>query len=269
MKVPVSQADKIKRYYKYYEMDMTQLTPDQGMAIQNGKGDAARAQLISDRDDLFILGDLPGEEGFYVMPDGSGHVAHRTYMPGTTETMLSWWFAWHPLDSLRYAIWDTEDHFGIDVPDENHRRKILNPAIPLIEKTWGITHVVDESMGGPANKIIINFADPGDLGYSKDKIGTPACDFMVSANAVILVNEHTKVPAVMTHAGRTVNGLFELRSRFWIGWNIINGQPVKLLPDGVVVPEMILMGLYGHCIKEYTHLAKILPAVYAEEKNNW
>lgn len=269
VKVPVKQEDKSKTYYKYYEMEMTQLTSEQAMSVKNGKGDPSCALDLQDRNDLFKKGDLPGEEGFFIMPDGSGHVAHRTLMPGVTGQMLEWWFAWHPLDDLRYAIWDTEDHFGVELPDESHRRKILNPHVPLREKSRGVTHLVKESMGGPPSNIRINFLDPAELGYDKGRIGTADCDFFVCANALILPDENAKVPAVMTHAARIVNGILEYRSRFWIGWNIIDGRPVKLLPDGIVVPEMILMGLYGHCIKEYQHLAKILPSLYMEEKDNW
>lgn len=269
MKVPVKPEDKSKTYFKYYEMDMTQLTPEQNMAVKNGKGDPSNALILENRNDLFKTGNLPGEEGFFVMPDGSGHVAHRTLMPGITGQMLEWWFAWHPLDDLRYIIWDPEDHFGTQLPDESHRRKILNPDVPLREKSWGVTHVVKESIGGPPTNIEIRFMDPSDLGYDKSKIGTAYCDFLVCANAFIQPDENTKVPAVMTHVARTVDGVLEFRSRFWIGWNVIDGRPVKLLPEGMTVPEMVLMGLYGHCIKEYQHLAKILPSLYAEEKDNW
>ena len=45
------------------------------------------------------------------------------------------------------------------------------------------------------------------------------------------------------------------------------GEIVKLLPDGVSVPEAGPRALYGHNIKEYSNLASILPFLYAEEKD--
>ena len=68
---------------------------------------------------------------------------------------------------------------------------------------------------------------------------------------------------------REIEGGVELRSRFWIGYGLVNGQVVKLLPDGVQVPKEAPMGLFAHNLKEFGHLAAILPSLYAEEKDNW
>jgi len=35
------------------------------------------------------------------------------------------------------------------------------------------------------------------------------------------------------------------------------------------VPEEVVRALFSHNIKEFSNLAKILPQVYVEEKNNW
>ena len=48
-----------------------------------------------------------------------------------------------------------------------------------------------------------------------------------------------------------------------------DGQLVKVVPDGASVPEAFPRALFGHCIKEFTNLAAILPKIYAEEKDNW
>ena len=57
---------------------------------------------------------------------------------------------------------------------------------------------------------------------------------------------------------------YELRSRFWFGYHVVNGKPEKLLPDGVQFPLMAVQALLAHNIKEFTNLAAILPEVYAE-----
>jgi hypothetical protein len=59
----------------------------------------------------------------------------------------------------------------------------------------------------------------------------------------------------------------ELRSRFWIGYQILGGNPVRVVPDRVSVPEMVVKGLFAHNLKEFSHLATILPCVCAEEKD--
>jgi hypothetical protein len=42
-----------------------------------------------------------------------------------------------------------------------------------------------------------------------------------------------------------------------------------LLPPEVQLPEEVAVGLIAHNFKEFNHLQKILPSVYAEEKDNW
>ena len=38
---------------------------------------------------------------------------------------------------------------------------------------------------------------------------------------------------------------------------------------GVRVPLEVVQGLFAHNLKEFGHLAAILPQVYAENKDNW
>ena len=68
----------------------------------------------------------------------------------------------------------------------------------------------------------------------------------------------------MVHFLRPVEGGCELRTRFWMGYSVIDGKPVKILPDGVRFPDIPLKALLMHNIKEFTNLAAILPDVYAE-----
>ena len=35
------------------------------------------------------------------------------------------------------------------------------------------------------------------------------------------------------------------------------------------IPEVLAKLLYRHITKEFTHLAKILPQVFQEERDNW
>ena len=68
----------------------------------------------------------------------------------------------------------------------------------------------------------------------------------------------------MVHFIRPVEGGCELRSRFWIGYSAIDGKPVKTLPDGIKLPLAPVKALLTHNIKEFTHLAAILPKLYEE-----
>ena len=74
---------------------------------------------------------------------------------------------------------------------------------------------------------------------------------------------------MMCHFIREVPGGIELRTRFWLGWNIINGREVKMMPDGEVTPEFKVRALLAHNMKEFHNLAELLPLIYPEQKDNW
>lgn len=252
-------------YSKYYDLPMTPIPEEKMGILAKGPIDASLALRIENRNDLFKPGYLDCEIGYCVAENGTGYLANLTFMPGVTKEMFEWWFAWHSLEDLRYRIWDPEDHFYART---QNRDKVLDSSVPMREKTWGTKHHVLEDIGGGPDELILNFEYPDKLGYDIEKVGSEFCASMMCANG------HGPVPgqgvaAVMTHMIREVEGGIELRSRFWIGYQIINGQPVKLVPDGVRVPDFVPKGLFAHNLKEFTHLAHILPLVYAEEKDNF
>ena len=117
---------------------------------------------------------------------------------------------------------------------------------------------------------MIGFTDPGQMGYDWGKIETENCEFLVSANAQL---GEMKVPVIMDETLKEVNGVKTFMARFWIGYNFVDGKAKCLAPVTKILPEeewtMIAKGLLAHNIKEFTNLNKILPSVYAEEKENW
>lgn len=264
-KVPVATDANTKSYYKYYEMEIANLTPEQMAYVGQCKGTVEESVSIHDRNQLLDVACHPAKTGFYPLKEGGLLVAGNIKMPGVKPEMLDWWFAWHGLEPLRYAIWDNEDHFGVEINEEG-RRRALDDSIPMNEKTWGATHTVQESIGGPADEITIMFQNPWEMGFDKSKYGTAGCKFIVAANALL---GPMKVPVVMIETAAEVDGELEFRARFFIGYHIINGEGKYLLPPEVVLPEEVAMGLVGHNIKEFSHLAKILPSVYAEENGKW
>jgi hypothetical protein len=217
---------------------------------------------------LFDLGNLPGEFGWWLMDDGTALIANQTFFPNVTGEMFDWWFAWHPIDRLRYAIWDNEDHYDVYLEDPAKARDL---SLSMQERHWGSVHNIWEDIGtGSVDLLRIHFTKPSELGYDMTKIGTEACNALVCANVkVIGSGDMPDIPVVMTHFLRPVEGGSELRSRFWFGWQIIDGEPVKCIPEGVKVPKEGPIALLNHNVKEFSNLARILPELYAAEKDNW
>lgn len=267
-RVPISPTDKEKSYYKYYLRKVAPAPKEKWDAIKEVPGNPGDALLIQDRNRLFEPGYLPGEFGWWAFEDGTAMIANKTFMPNVTSEMFDWWFAWHPIDRLRYAIWDPEDHFDVYVED---RARALDMSLSMRERHWGSVHYVWEDIGlGQVDLLQINFRRPGEIGYDESKIDTDACSTIVCANCMTYGTDVIpSLPVVMTHFMRPVQGGSELRSRFWFGWQIIDGEPVKCIPDGMSIPHVSPLNLLRHNVVEFTNLEAILPEVYAEEKDNW
>ncbi len=268
-RVPVPEQSKARSYYKYYSKEFA--------AVPKEKLDFLKAPYrkmedgldINDRNKLFEPGYLPDEQGIFPTAQGGAVVANRTFFPGSNGEMLQWWFGWHGVDPLRYAIWDPYDHYDLEISFAD-RAKILDPATPIPQKCYDVLHVVTESlvMGDAPVPLYLWFSDPAKLGYDASKIFTEACSFMVCAN-VEIKTPMGHLPVVMTHMARDIEGGCELRTRFWMGYNIINGQAQYLMPGGASFPQKVCEELLSHNFNEFTNLSVLLPQVYAEEKDNW
>ncbi|MBP2656356.1 MAG: hypothetical protein H6Q73_3925 [Firmicutes bacterium] len=257
----LSATEKTKPYAKYYDVPMTPAPQDIFELLDKGPIDPSLALPIDHRNALLKPGYLPVERGYCIMPDGTGFVAGLTKMPGITADMIDWWFAWHGLEGLRYAIWDVDDHYDIHVKPEDLERR-LNPKLSLRERNWNTTDVVTEDIGTGTMVLDISFISPAAFGYDMSAFAKGAST-AINAN---LGPHEPKTPLVcFSHVAREIPGGIELRSRFWIGWNIIDQKPVRV---GTEVPAEVIAGLAKglayHCPKEYHNLAAILPKVFAE-----
>lgn len=266
-RVPVTEQDKTKSYYKYYLEDMAPAAPEKYQQVLAGPMDPSKALKFQDRNDLFKPGYLEGEFGYCVMPDGTGYVANLTKMPGVTAEMFDWWFAWHGLDNLRYTIWDPEDHYKAE---SMQKIRAKDSSLSYKEKYWDTTHEVLEDTGLGPEGLFINFKHPANLGFDVSKIGTKACSTLVCAKGFGKGQPPFASPdTIMCHFIRDIEGGVELRTRFWMGWTVQKGKDIKALPDGFRMPPMGPMSLLMHNIKEFTNLAALLPKIFPEEKDNF
>lgn len=266
-KIPATEADKQKSYYKYYLEEMAQAPKEKYGKVLAGPLDPKRALKFSDRNDLFKPGYLEEELGYCIMEDGTGYVSNLTPMPGVTAEMFDWWFAWHGLDNFRYTIWDPEDHYEA-VCMQKH--KSYDADLSYKERYWDTTHAVLEDTGLGPEALYINFKHPANLGFDASKIGTPACSTIVCAKG----NGKGQPPfaspeTIMCHFVRDTKDGIELRTRFWMGWTCQDGKDVKALPDKFRMPAIAPMSLCLHNIKEFTNLAALLPRIFPEERDNF
>lgn len=259
-KIGVTKEEQTLSYFKFYERDLAPI-PEKKIAIRDGQ--PARQSVSFDDKNLFLKGEDENfcQLGYGVNPDGTGFVCNETYMPGVTVEMLDWWFPWHSVGSdLRYKIWDPEDHWFAKADKVDY---VIDPAVPNREKTWGVTHMIMEDAGNGPDALALQFMRPADFGYDESIIGTDKCASLVCAVG------KSEVAAAMTHKWYPYQDGVMFCSRFWIGYGLAEGKPVRTLPEGAAVPHFVPQGLFGHNIKEFTNLAAILPEVYAENKDNF
>lgn len=265
-RVPLKSGAEGKSYYKYYLKDFAVLSDKKKEFLKNPVGEMSAGLNIHKRNKLFDSGYLADEVGIFPTEDGGKLVSNRTVFRDCQGDALQWWFAWHGLDPLRYAIWDPYDHYGLEVSFED-KRKLADPEISDLEKCQDVLHVVQESliMGEDPATLFLYFKKPEDVGYDAEKIGTDACSFFVCAN-VEIQTPLGRVPIFMTHMARDFAEGCELRSRFWMGYNVIDGKAEYLMPQGREFPLILAKQLLGHNFNEFTNLTEVLPLVYAEEK---
>jgi len=259
--------EKSKPYARYFYLDPA--PPDPGMLEKMEKPiDPAKALPIEKMNDLLNPGYMEVETGYCVMPDGSGYVAVHTKMPGVTVEMLHWWFAWHSLEDLRYKLWWPKGHYKVSLSEEA-RKKVLDPQVPLTQKFRGLTHHVVEDIGSGPEDIYISFLSPEDMGFDLSRFKPPNVATVIGANGLSAPagapESAPKAPAVMCHFVREIPGGVEFRTRFWMGYHIVDRKPKLLLPPGLRIPEAVPKGLGIHCILEYANLRAILPALFAEQ----
>ena len=235
----LSAEERAKPYAKFFDVPMAPPDPANVARVMSGPLDPAQALSHAAMNDLLLPGYLETEVGYCKLPDGVGYMSSILQMPGVTAEMFDWWFAWHPLESLRYKIWHPHIHYSVRVSEQDHAR-LTNRDIPVRERVWGTTHHVNEDIGGGAIDISIPFLSPEAAGFDMQRFVEPNVATAICSD-------------VFVHFVRRVAGGTELRTRFW-------------LPPFFTEP--MLRGLNLHCLEEFTRLAAILPALYAEEKNN-
>lgn len=253
-------------FAKYYDEDIP--LPDPAHFEKMAQPcDPALAIGPEQMNDLLNAGHLALEIGWCNLPNGAGFIANRMVYPDITADMIDWWFAWHALEDLRYRIWYPPQHAGLMLSPEG-RKRLLDPAIPMREKNWGVTHHVTENCDNGMENIDITFMSPQDFGFDMTRWKQPfVATFAGGYGWACTVNKtdaSITAPALMCHIFRDTPEGLEHRTRFWLGYRMSNGQPELSLPPGVAVPVEAVRGLARHNVKEFTRFKHFLPRIYRE-----
>jgi DAPG hydrolase PhiG domain len=243
---------------------MSPVDEDVVRAIAAGPVDVTDALLPTQLGRLLEPEDLPGETAWCTMPDGVGYTAVRTPMPRVTGEMLDWWFAWHPLDPVRYRIWFPGAHAGISI----------EPAFQAAAKPyWNSVHHSLEDVGLGMQHLRILFLHPVAFGFPHGVLQHPSVATIVCG---IAGDDRRRVwHTRMCHFARRTEDGIELRSRFWLGaeLRLFTASPLatpinRLLSRPTVrrrvIPRRAPLAMARHCAAEYANLASLLPELHRE-----
>ncbi|MGI6326615.1 MAG: DAPG hydrolase family protein [Saccharofermentanales bacterium] len=257
--VPVTQSDMSSPEYKYFLRDMVPPAPNTQARVEAGELTSAQAHSIDHMNDLFLDGYLDGEFGYCQMPDGTLAVANLMLMPNITPAMFDWWFAWHGLAPIRYKLWNKDEHYDISTSNPERRR---DASIPVRERIWDtIDYATEENPIDGLHTVAIHFRNPVDIGFDKA--------LYAAFNGTIICAADEKSPVTMCHFVRPTENGSELRTRFWMGYSIVDRRPKKVIPSGFKMPIQVAKNVLNHCNKEFANLIAILPELYAEFRDIW
>ena len=216
--------------------------------------------MLAKKDINLLLdpGYLDGETGYHVFEDGSAYVASHVKFPGVPIEALRWWWWWHSVESERYLLWFPHQH----VAAIRYDRDILeNDALSDEERYIGSTHHVTEFIGPTIDKIRINFRNPSEFALDRAKIDALG---IVHACAFVYLDPLAVRPFTMIHLARPTDDGFEMRSRYWLGDEImfrLFGKEIGIEPlFRTLGLKKRLIGprayeLLVHDQTEFTHLA--------------
>ena len=265
---PLTPEEEARPFAKYYHEAIKQYDPAHYAAMEQPM-DPALAYGPEEINRLLDVEALEKgvEVGWCNLPNGAGYIANTIVYPGVTADMIDWWFAWHPLEDLRYRIWYPPQHGGIMLSPID-RERILDPAVPNREKNWGVTHYVTENCDCGMENVDIGFRSPAEMGFDMERFNQVAATFAGGGGWAVTVDKDDTsitVPAIMCHLFYDVPGGLRHRTRFWMGYRFTeDGKPELCLPPGVSVPPPAVQGLARHNVKEFTRFGYFLPRIYQE-----
>ncbi len=262
----LTEEEQALPYAKYYDKEMAPIPQELLDIVNAGAIDPKMALPRECRDMLLRQGYLKAETGYCVMPDGSGFAATKVFMPNVTPEMLDWWFNWHPLVGLRYAIWCPVAHTGISAKTPDAHKD--SSGVPLHTRNYGKVHYPVEGFDlKGAERIEIAFHSPEALHLDMRQFHAPNISALYAATVSKKIGPLTIPINVFMHCVREVEGGVEYRSRYWVGCRV--NKDGDIVKSNIPFPKAFIENMARnnciHSLTEYHNLASILPSLYAEQ----
>jgi hypothetical protein len=224
-------------------------------------GDFPRSAAAS----LLAPGYVAVEDGVLRSANGMLIVCCRTDMPDVTADMIDWWFGWHLPQTERYQLWHPQAHIRSAVKED--RSALAGQRAAYV----GNESFVDEYIGSTLQKLIIAFREPASMGLDPGRFASSGTGTAICAR--VSLRDRPVDTGWLLHQIRPTPYGSEMRSRFWLGdvclrLPVIGRILTPLLNRPAVrrraIPDQVGLDLLRHCAEEMNHLARFLPALYAD-----
>lgn len=265
-KIPVSDADRQKSYFKYYEREAAAISPEKAGKIFGPPMDRQGKLTFPERARILDAG-FEDETGYCVLADGTGYISDTTFIPGGTAEMVDWYFAWRGLDPFRFAIIQPEENLSAMSMQTGI---VCDPFRTVREKYWDTTQEI-KRLGerGAVQTEYLNFKCPSGVGFDMTKIGPDKETKTLVCARNFAEGQPPMAPPdyFICHQVKEAEGGIRVISRIWYGWTVRYGKDYKALPDEFFMQPMVPKTLMIRNAAEWANLAAILPSLYAEEKD--
>ncbi|MCD8332687.1 MAG: hypothetical protein LUB60_00895 [Clostridiales bacterium] len=245
---PLTEEEKKSPYAEIYDLPIHDPAPEILENFMPGKTmDPAKAFPVTELERLFTPGAMEQENGYCLLPDGTGFSTVHVKMPNATPEMEAIWSAgWLTESDVNYKVWFPGFHISHQMPvieDLGWGRGIVDFACPLI---------LPKLLSAPPEQL-----DPNFIGFS-------GC----SGYFTLLDNPEDKCCQTIANCMRkTPDGSLEEQTIVWFGTHYIDGKAIKMLPDGEMA-DIERVRLFGcHNAWENTRKGEILPLIAEIKKS--
>lgn len=161
---------------KYLSMPNAEISPLDEERLSRMGGISLTPFL--EKDSILYDETLQTEMGYARFGNGNWLVSVPCSMEGVDETMIRWWFWWHPQEEVRYRMWYPGEHLGIGyaIKDRDYFSK---ESLPPFEAN---TQYPIERIGKRKMPLSIRFVDPEEFGFDREA--------MEKGNVALIVSGH-------------------------------------------------------------------------------
>jgi hypothetical protein len=252
---PLAPDEKASPYAKFYYVPVELPAPEILEAIDvDTQMDPAKALPITEMARLFAPGYHDVENGWCVMPDGTGYSAVKIELPDVTAGELMMFNAYGHLNNLQYKTWlpklhlqqgaFTIENFGWG-PLLFHQREMMKASGMEVDLS-------DPSKMDPETLSRMTFKMNG-IDIDDPTALDPDYVALIGGSIYtidVLTGERNDITMV-TYI-RTKGEGVELRVRVWDGLHIINGEPVRKIGEGESFPADKVCAIATHNAFEWT-----------------